>query len=274
MITYYALTENEGGIAAGLFRAAADGEEYRLEYLNEEGDWVLDYDLAKYLFGGELGAESIDAGGAQEIAKRIAKKSDKVAEYAFCPTGEDGGIDNSCPPASKGTGGGDDDTWSGGISDERLGMPAPKPGEKFIVYRLARNPKLENDNAANADGLADYIMTTEDIEKPQAAGGTGKHLLAFEVTVGDQFGDYQGFISGRVRGGFNNNLDTVGRKVRDARVIYSFPSGAKYTTKHLKTIPLDDLYSALKSRGFNQMDDAGTKIGGEVIRELFRTKRG
>lgn len=83
-IQYYALigTEESVDAAGGLARVTnwlderereedvVEGD-FVMEYLDASGSWIEDVELGRYFLVGEDGAESIDAGKAEEIAKRI-----------------------------------------------------------------------------------------------------------------------------------------------------------------------------------------------------------
>lgn len=143
---------------------------------------------------------------------------------------------------------------------------APAPGQRFIVYRLGETAgTLANRNAGNADSVARYIMGTEDALGPISS--KAQKVFAYEVTVDQPFGKYEGLTAAR-----EGAQGTPGRTVRGDEVAYSFPKEG-YQAKLVGQTTLQDLRAALTERGHASFDDAGTKIGAEVIREQLAPER-
>ena len=90
----------------------------------------------------------------------------------------------------------------------------PQPGKPFIVYRLGKaGEPLDNRNAGNADGVAHHISRMQDPDGPKWAGGSGDTVTAYEVTIDDDFTDYERLVGGK---GLDRKdeaaVTTVGRK--------------------------------------------------------------
>lgn len=75
-IRYFAISEGSGPRPTGLMREVETDDEYRLEHVDASGQWVLNYDLARYLFNGEGMADEIDADKAAQVARSLVKKTD------------------------------------------------------------------------------------------------------------------------------------------------------------------------------------------------------
>lgn len=81
VVDYYALTTRKGR-QTGLFRRVRSTDPLRdyYEYVNGEGDWVSDGDLARYLFRGEEGARKVDeAAGAAWYKNFIGREMPPAA---------------------------------------------------------------------------------------------------------------------------------------------------------------------------------------------------
>lgn len=79
---YHVLREGKDNQPTGLFREIETETEYRLEHLTANGAWILNYDLAKYLFGGEI-SDLVSEAEAKAIQRNLAKgsvKADSVRE--------------------------------------------------------------------------------------------------------------------------------------------------------------------------------------------------
>ena len=59
----------------GLFREVHDEDGMRLERLSKTGEWLVDNELAKYIFQGEPGAVEIDKKAADALAKKLTGAS-------------------------------------------------------------------------------------------------------------------------------------------------------------------------------------------------------
>jgi len=146
-----------------------------------------------------------------------------------------------------------------GLSDERSGDPAAKPGTPFIVYRVGMKPILDNRNAGNANAVADFLARSQDFESSISTKADRVHI--FEVTVNEPFGRYEGLT-----GGEQAEHKTVGRNTVRG-VSYSFPKGAKFTQRLIKTVTIEALHAELKkSYDAEDFDEAGTNIGAKVLR--------
>ena len=70
---YFALTEGKNPQEpTGLLRELETDSEYFLEYLDEDGQWVLDFELATYIFGESPNSVQVNDAAAREIARKIA----------------------------------------------------------------------------------------------------------------------------------------------------------------------------------------------------------
>ena len=155
-------------------------------------------------------------------------------------------------------------------SGDETGQSAPKPGEKFVVYRLGdASVDLTNRNAGNSHAVARHIARSQSAEGPVGAGGVGDTVHAFEVSVGAKFGEFARFNAGHAS---DKTGGVVGRGVeRGNQVTYSFARGAAYTARPLGSVKLTDLNTTLKEKHDAwDFDDAGTNLGARVIREHFK----
>ena len=71
-IKYFALVDDKNPSIenpSGIFREVndADAKTYKLARLDPSGKWILDNDLIRYRWKGEIGAEPIPHGDVQEI---------------------------------------------------------------------------------------------------------------------------------------------------------------------------------------------------------------
>lgn len=148
-----------------------------------------------------------------------------------------------------------------GLKDESGGA-APGIGEPFLVYRLGRQGELANRNAGNAEGVALHLARTDDIEKPQPAGGLGDRLLVFKVTPGEKWGGYLTFNKARAR----PDAKQIGREVDRKMISYSFPEGSKFEAEKVAEIPMTEIRQQLKAAGFEDFDAAGAIAGAKVLR--------
>ena len=155
-------------------------------------------------------------------------------------------------------------------SGDETGQSAPKPGEKFVVYRLGdASVDLTNRNAGNAHAVARHIARSQSAEGPVGVGGVGDTVHAFEVSVGAKFGGFARFNAGNAA---EKTGSVVGRDVeRGNQVIYSFARGAAYTARPLGSVKLTELNTTLKEKHDAwDFDDAGTNLGARVLREHFK----
>ena len=150
------------------------------------------------------------------------------------------------------------------VTDEHTAYNAPKPGSKFVVYRLGEGNGLENRNAGNAQAVARYIAGTQDIGSPLSSQAS--KVSAYEVTAPDQFGPYAAANKGRT----DTNQSTVGRGGDAGSVQYSFPDGFQATKIGEKS--LDELHAELAKDGYENFDDSGSIAGGNAIRRAFGQK--
>jgi hypothetical protein len=96
----------------------------------------------------------------------------------------------------------------------------PAVGSKFIVYRLgsAKGTDLSGRNAGNADGVALHLAN---LQGEFSAKDHGDTIHAFEVSVGKEFGKYQGLNKSK-----GLDTDEVGRINKNGMVSYSFGNRA------------------------------------------------
>lgn len=151
------------------------------------------------------------------------------------------------------------------------GTSEPKPGEKFIVYRLgSAGEDLSNRNAGNAQAVAGHIAQVQDPDRPTGSGGSGNVVTAYEVTVGGKFGEYGRFNAGRSSEGERGPGDGVGREAKNGSVLYAFPKGADFTEKVVGSIPLSEVMASLKKdHGHQDFDESGTSLGSAHLRKMF-----
>jgi hypothetical protein len=154
-----------------------------------------------------------------------------------------------------------DGRFASGSGDE-TGSGAPRPGEKFTVYRLGDSSgSLTNRNAGNANAVARHIARTQNIDAPQGRGGSGDTVTAREVTVGAKgFGSYALYNAGT-----GQRSTQVGRNASSNQVNYSFPKGSDYTSRLLGSVKLSTL---------GDFDEMGSNKGAEVIRAAFSPRVG
>jgi len=149
----------------------------------------------------------------------------------------------------------------------------PKPGEPFLAMRIGSGGELTNSNAGNAQAVAAHIARQEDEMGPTNVR-FGDTVTIYSVETEEDFGAYK-----EIRGREGAEGETqVGRTKGMARsegtqsVNYSFPEGANYQATEAIQIPYEDILVRLKERGYENMDDAGSRIGGEVIDEMVRER--
>lgn len=146
----------------------------------------------------------------------------------------------------------------------------PAAGKDFHVFRLAGpdHKTLENTNAGNAKGVAAHLAQVQDIEKAQSPGGSGNTIHLFRVNVG-QYGAYEPYNAGA---GSPATRDTVGVRNKMGAISYSFPENGQYTHGHVDSVPLSEVMAHLKSKGYQDFDDAGWTVGAQAIREVFAAR--
>jgi hypothetical protein len=121
--------------------------------------------------------------------------------------------------------------------------------KKFIVYRVSSKSEkdLVNRNAGSLEAIVDFVDET--FEKQLARGDW---ITQWEVTYDGEFGPYVALLGGRKRGG-GETAPLVGRvkssNPRWPKEVYSFPEGADYKAKKLKSM-------SLKKAAPRIMDDA------------------
>ena len=146
---------------------------------------------------------------------------------------------------------------------------APAPGQPFLAMRIGSGGELANTNAGNAQAVAAHIARQEDDMGPTNVR-FGETVTVYNVTAQDEFGGYQA-ITGRQ--GAEGSAQ-VGRALGMTKsagtqsVNYSFPEGANYEASEAVQIPYADILARLNEKGYENMDDAGSRIGGQVIEEL------
>ena len=161
----------------------------------------------------------------------------------------------------------------------------PEPGKPFMVYRLARNGEinLSGKNAADAEGLAAFIMSTEDFDS--SISSDGDTIYAYEVTS-PEFGSYETLNKGRsanYNGGYKGfgqvAIDNEKARVENLKVgmmqkwgghWLSFPDGAKYQSRMVGTFGLEQARAKLQAmHGERFFDNVGAIKGAETIREIM-----
>lgn len=142
------------------------------------------------------------------------------------------------------------------------------PGQPTLVYRLAAagSRNLAGANAGNAQGVAAYLVSVDDFEAADMAGGSGDTVHVYRVTVNKPYGEYQAANSKSAATG-----DTVGRAPKHGGVWYSFGSSG-FTEEYLGSVSLAEVRASLKERGYASFDDAGAKVGGDAIRDTVANK--
>lgn len=174
------------------------------------------------------------------------------------------------PAAAEKSGGGggrgnDRQPQQGRAPREDLGgdTPAPEPGETFIVYRVGGGAAtLAGRNAANAQGLADFLARSDDAAGPVKL--QGDTISTFAVTIEKPFGPYHTMNKGR---GVDTEGSIVGRQDKNGAVSYSFPKDG-YRAQLMSTVPLAEARAKLAARGLEDFDDAGSITGAKAIREV------
>ena len=136
-----------------------------------------------------------------------------------------------------------------------------KPGDYITVFRLANLAGLDNVNAANLDGLYEYLAMLDDYEKPSTAGSEDSDIIyAYKTRVPKNgFGKYDQIRGGKID---QNGNGKAGRLLtRYGGFWYSFPQGTE--AEQLMTISLADVRATLK---------AGTASTPDEIAEYERKK--
>ena len=140
----------------------------------------------------------------------------------------------------------------------------PVPGKPFMVYRLAKNGEatLSNVNAADAEGLAAFLMSVEDYDS--SISSQGDTVFAYEVTA-DEFGEYATFNRGRA-----DTENKVGMMAKWGGHWLSFPAGAKFKSRLVGSFSLDKARDKLEElHDYRLFDDAGSIKGATAIREVM-----
>lgn len=136
----------------------------------------------------------------------------------------------------------------------------PKPGEPFLVIRVADAPTLENGNAGNPQSIAGFLMRLDDASRSQPVGAEKSNTLyVHEVIAPPEFAKYELGTQRKQMAG-----DAVGRKANDDGVVYSFPEG-KFQSRLVAEIPLRDL------KGID-FDDLGTIAGGKRLEQFVEQR--
>lgn len=146
----------------------------------------------------------------------------------------------------------------------------PKPGEPFLILRLGRagHESLTERDAGNSYGVAEHLANVDDFEQPQGSGGTGDHINLYRVVTKHEAGPYEHLID-KHGGAYGQGVGyrEHGKKGTPCAISISFSQGG-YDAELLASIPLDHFRKRLKTHGYENFDDAGWKIGGDVIREV------
>jgi hypothetical protein len=146
---------------------------------------------------------------------------------------------------------------------------APAPGQPFLAMRIGSGGELTNTNAGNAQAVAAHIARQEDDMGPSQLR-FGDTVTVYNVTAQDEFGGYQA-ITGRKGAEGATQVGRAKGMTKTAgtqSVNYSFPEGANYQATEAMQIPYADIVARLNEKGYENMDDAGSRIGGQVIEEL------
>jgi len=142
----------------------------------------------------------------------------------------------------------------------------PEPGKPFMVYRLASPDEnsLVNRNAADAEGLAAFIMSAEDYESSISSKGTTIH--AYEVTV-PEFGSFNAFRKGKADSGAASK---VGMMAKWGGHWLSFPEGSEFKSRLVGSFSLEQARAKLQEmHGANYFDDVGSLKGAQTIRRIM-----
>lgn len=146
---------------------------------------------------------------------------------------------------------------------------SPEVGRPMLVARVADRPTLAGSNAGNVEAIAWHLMRLDDFDRPQPVGAEKSNTVYIhEVVPQEPFGRYQRGSQGIIKG------ETLGRnKGFSEGTTYSFPPSAKYTSKVVLELPIDEIRSELKARtGDETFDDAGTRRISKVISELVNER--
>ncbi len=151
-------------------------------------------------------------------------------------------------------------TQASSAREEAPDRPA-QPGEKILVYRVAKRPTLDNSNAGNAEAIARHLANYDDEMSARSGSGIGNMVFAFEVTVPPKWDRYEGSTN-------NKQVSQPGKTVVGNQIAYSFPEGAQ--VRLVGEMPLDQVRERLKARGLESFDDAGIIEGAKAIRDAMQ----
>ncbi|MGH8275994.1 MAG: zeta toxin family protein, partial [Steroidobacteraceae bacterium] len=154
--------------------------------------------------------------------------------------------------------------------DERTGEPPRQVGEPFLVMRAGTSIGLGNRNAGNADAVAAHLARLEDPDRPQPAGRNAapQYVDVYSVAHGEPPGPYTAYNEGRTFAPETR----IGREESRGGVVYSIPETVAPAAEPVLRLPMADLHAALAERGYASFDDAGSRIGGAVIREAIKER--
>lgn len=122
----------------------------------------------------------------------------------------------------------------------------PRPEQPFLVVRVGAEPTLNNVNAGNLEGAAEFLMDMSDIESPTGGRQRNPALQVFRVTAHGPAGMYQRMNGGRPEGKDYGRAFGVSmsQSPRWPKQWYSFREGGAWDAEHLMTIPLEEVRSA------------------------------
>ena len=154
-----------------------------------------------------------------------------------------------------------------------------KPGEEFMVVRSGSEEGLRFKNAGTPEGVADFLAKGDDFFSSVVAS-LGEKIFVYAAKVDNPFGDYGTFNAERSAAGTNlageivgvHSTDTVGRNANKGVVWYSFPESG-YEARLLYEIPMTEVRARVKELGYQDFDDTGSKLGGEIIRDMIAEKQ-
>jgi hypothetical protein len=135
-----------------------------------------------------------------------------------------------------------------------------QPGEKIIVYRVAKRPTLDNSNGGNALGVAMHVRNNE------GSNNIGNTMFAFEVEVPATWERYDP-VTGNQKHWYKN----PGRTKVGEQIAYSFPEG--YPTRLIGQVPMHELRMKLGAMGVAKVSDNPAALA-QLIREAFEQKGG
>lgn len=228
-------------------RAALD-DEYRRNNLDAE---------TYRGFAGEDPPEPRGAGSDQPVAPVDRRGPGGQSQRERPATG---------PPRESGTGqAAEVAARPGGVlPPEETSTVKAAPGTPFLAFRVGTSEGLDNRNAGNAQGVADFMASADDAMS-SVAEAKGGFLYVYAVTPKAKFGKYETLTRGK-----GATAETIGRRDKGKGTIsYSFPPGSA-DARVVAKIPMAQVRERLAAAGFQDFDDAGSANGAKIIRELAK----